>query len=204
MKIQNVTLTPVPLDAGASDDALPHAPPPDNLQNFHLPSGDEIAQRLKEQRKQQAGGATQESAVVNMIADGSAAAGPYALLGEPPLASALDVPRGTSTAVAGSLAGSRLNPPLPPLHGGIIVIGGAGTEGETPPLGHLDDPKNRDIGKELDGLRHRAQSTSASGVSDPLAAAGLNPQPLPPGDEPGDVDAPGRFDTDPLKVHPPH
>jgi hypothetical protein len=203
MKIQNVTPTTLPLVGGDGDDAPPAVAPPDNVPNIHLPSADEIAQRLREQRQREAGSATQESAVASMAADG-AAAGPYALLGEPPLASALRAMPGTSSGiiVIGGAEATRASTPtaaLPP-DGPLPSV--AAFEGEAPPLGHLGDPKNRDVGKDIDALRHRAQSTSASGVSDPLTAAGSNPQSLPPENVPGDVDAPGLFRADPLKVRP--
>jgi len=158
MKIQNVTLTTVPLAAGDSDDVPPHAPPPDNVPDFHLPTGDEIAQRLKEQREREAGRATQDSAVASMAGDGAAAAGPYALLGEPPLAGALRAMPGASSGIiviggAEATRASVQTAALPP-DGPLPSM--AAFEGEAPPLGHLGDPKNRDVGKEIDapGLFH--------------------------------------------------
>ena len=202
MKIQNVTLIPAPLDAGENDEAPVYGPPPDNVPIVRLPSGEEIAQRLKEQREREVGSAKHESAVASMAADGAAAASPYAALGAPlisagaPQQGAIIVIGGSDPHRASAQAGA-----LPSR--GPTPLMAAAFEGEAPPLGPIGGAKDRDIGGEIDALQKRLpQSTSASSINDaPTAAEMSSPSPA-PADSPGDVDERGLFAPS-LKARPP-
>jgi len=110
------------LESAEGNEPPVYAPPYEQVPTVRLPTKEDIAKSLKEQRAREVGSAQQESAIAAAAAtsgSGAVNANAFASLGEPAIALSLrfrpDPPPITSSEINDPLAAVALNPqPLPP------------------------------------------------------------------------------------------
>jgi len=110
------------LESAEGNEPPVYAPPYEQVPTVRLPTKEDIAKSLKEQRAREVGSAQQESAIAAAAAtsgSGAVNANAFASLGEPAIALSLrfrpDPPPITSSQINDPLAAVALNPqPLPP------------------------------------------------------------------------------------------
>ncbi|HYS14217.1 MAG TPA: hypothetical protein VEN28_12980 [Burkholderiaceae bacterium] len=160
------------LESAEGNEPPVYAPPYEQVPTVRLPTKEDIAKSLKEQRASEVGSAQQESAIAAAAAtsgSGAVNANAFASLGEPAIALSLrfrpDPPPITSSQINDPLAAVALNPqPLPPR---ALAL-----------ASQINDPLAA-VALNPQPLPPRALA-SASDVGDPLLGLKPEPNPLPP------------------------